>query len=73
MLEGIFPEGRGSLRGTVQRKGWEKGKEGWKELVKRGMEGWKELVNRGKVGWKEHAKGQGAERFFWSLLGNCVY
>ena len=48
--------------GPSKGKGWEKGKEGWKELV-----------NRGKVGWTEHAKGQGAERFFWSLSGNCVY
>lgn len=28
MLEGIFPEGRGSLRGTVQREGVGEGKGG---------------------------------------------
>ena len=38
MLEGIFPEGRGSLRGTVQREGVGEGKGGL-EGVREGARG----------------------------------
>ena len=49
MLEGIFPEGRGSLRGAVQREGVGEGKGG--------LEGTREKGNGGLDGARKGARG----------------
>ena len=60
MLEGIFPEGRGSLRGAVQREGVGEGKgglEGTREKGNGGLEGTREKGKGGLEGAREGARG----------------